>query len=312
MRTRWWRAVQWAAGIAVVFFAARALVRNADQLRATDMQWALSPGQLVLSALAVWAMYVLLIQAWRIMLHGWGERLRWWTAARIWTVSSLGKYVPGKVWAIAGMAMMAQQAGVAAWAATGSAIILQALAVVTGTAVVAVTGLGVLESAYPGAAIWLAALLAASIVGILVLVWPPATRRLLTLAGQGTGLRTPSPASIGFGALANLVAWMGYGSALWLLARGVLPASGLTIPAAIGAFAASYLAGLLALFAPAGLGVREGVFILMLERPLGIGAASALALASRLLLTITELGAAAPFVLARREGGERDGLPDAK
>jgi 3-oxoacyl-[acyl-carrier protein] reductase len=44
-------------------------------------------------------------------------------------------------------------------------------------------------------------------------------------------------------------------------------------------FTASYLAGFLALFAPGGLGVREGLFILMLQGPLGIGAATALALA---------------------------------
>ena len=47
--------------------------------------------------------------------------------------------------------------------------------------------------------------------------------------------------------------------------------------------------------------MREGLFILMLQGPLGIGAATALALASRLLLTITELGAAVPFlVLSQR------------
>ena len=69
------------------------------------------------------------------MLGAWGQRLEGWTAARIWTVSSLGKYLPGKVWAIAGMAMMAREAGVAPWAATGSAVILQMLAIGTGAAV---------------------------------------------------------------------------------------------------------------------------------------------------------------------------------
>ena len=61
-------------------------------------------------------------------------------------------------------------------------------------------------------------------------------------------------------------------------------------------FTASYLAGFLALIAPGGLGVREGLFILMLQGTLGIGAATALALASRVLLTITEFGAAVPFL----------------
>ncbi len=69
----------------------------------------------------------------------------------------------------------------------------------------------------------------------------------------------------------------------------------------IGAFTASYLAGLIALVAPAGIGVREGVFMLMLQATLGAPAAAALAIASRVLLTITEVGGAVPFLLTSRE-----------
>ena len=87
---------------------------------------------------------------------------------------------------------------------------------------------------------------------------------------------------------------------LWLLARGILPGAGLTLLPAIAVFTASYLAGFLALLVPGGFGVREGLFILMLQGPIGIGAATALALASRLLLTITEVGAAVPFIVFPR------------
>ena len=87
---------------------------------------------LLLAMLTVWAMYALLIAGWRAMLTAWGQRLDPWTAARIWTVSSLGKYLPGKVWAVAGMAVMAQRAGVGAGPATESAVVLQVLAIDTG------------------------------------------------------------------------------------------------------------------------------------------------------------------------------------
>jgi uncharacterized membrane protein YbhN (UPF0104 family) len=100
------------------------------------------------------------------------------------------------------------------------------------------------------------------------------------------------------GAAANVVAWTGYGVALWLLARGLLVVPELTVPRAVAAFTASYIAGLLFLPAPGGLGVREGVFVLMLDGVVGTRYALALAAASRLLLTVTELGAAAPFLAA--------------
>jgi hypothetical protein len=140
-------------------------------------------------------------------------------------------------------------------------------------------------------------LVTAAILCIGLLLWPPFLRRLLRRAAPGA-LTQPQPGGTGIlvGIAANFIAWLGYGVALWLLARGLLPASELSLRLAIAVFTASYLAGFLALLAPGGIGVREGVFILLLQGPLGIAAATALAVASRLLLTLTELGAAVPFV----------------
>jgi hypothetical protein len=300
-----WRIAQWVVGLGVVGFAARTLARNWDELRAQPVALEVRPFYLLASVALVWAMYALLILAWRVMLTSWGQRLDGWTAARIWTVSSLGKYLPGKVWAIAGMAVMAQQAGVAPWAATGSALVLQALAVGTGAGVVGLTGAVALETAHPGARSALVLLVAASVVGVGLVLWPPFMRRLLALAkispdASTSAAATPSPAGVSLGIVANVVAWLGYGAALWLLARGLLPETPLALPTAIAVFTASYLAGFLALLAPGGLGVREGLFIVMLQPSLGLGAATVLALASRVLLTLTELGAAAPFLLVSR------------
>ena len=301
MSNKVWRLLQWALGLLVAGFAVRALVRNWDELRTQPLVLELRPGYLLASVLLVWAMYALLIWAWRFMLESWGQELNGWTAARIWTVSSLGKYLPGKVWAIAGMALMAQQAGVAAWAATGSAVVLQVLAIGTGAALVGLTGAVALEAAHPGARLALGALVIASAVGVGLVLWPPVVRRLLRMARvPAEAVMAPKPEGVIAGIVVNAVAWIGYGTSLWLLARGILPATQLGLLRAIAVFTASYLAGFLALLAPGGLGVREGLFILTLQQPLGIAAATALALASRLLLTITEFGAAAPFLLFSR------------
>jgi hypothetical protein len=294
------RLLQWVLGLAIVVFAARSLVRNWDQLRAQPLEWDVEPGWILLSALVVWLMYALLIAAWRRMLSGWGRGLDIWSAARIWTVSSLGKYLPGKVWAVAGMAVMAQRAGIGAGPATGSAVILQVLAIGTGAAAVALTGWEALGAVYPGAGLGLVVLLAAAVAGIGALFWPALIDRMLRVAAPDAGPVRPPVGAVVFGIAANTVAWIGYGVALWLLARGLLPKAGLGLLPAITVFTASYLAGFLALFAPGGIGVREGLFILMLQGPIGIGAATALAVASRLLLTVTELGAAAPFLLFPR------------
>jgi glycosyltransferase 2 family protein len=301
VRKTWVRVALGLVGLAIVAFAARSLVRNWEALRSQPLDWRVEPGWLALSALVVWAMYVVLILAWRGVLAGWGQRLDGWTAGGIWTVSSLGKYLPGKVWAVAGMALLAQRAGVPPWAATGSAVVMQGLAIGTGAAVAGLTGREAIEAAHPGARAVLALLVAGSVAAVALLLWPPFLRRLLRLLAPDAEARgAPAAAGIGFGIAANLLAWMGYGLALWLLARGLLPAAGLDPLLAVAVFTASYLAGFLALFAPGGLGVREALFILMLQGPLGIGAATALAVASRVLLTITEFGAAVPFLVFSR------------
>jgi glycosyltransferase 2 family protein len=297
MRSGWIRVAQAIVGLSIVFFAIRALVRNWDQLRSQPLEWQLQPGWLLLSLVLIWLIYVLLIFAWRRMLIGWGQQLDGWTAARIWVLSSLGKYIPGKVWAVAGMALLSQRAGVAAWAATGSAVVMQVLAIGTGAAVAGLAGAHALESAKPGARFGLVLLIAGAIISVGLLLWPPFLRRLLRLATpQPPSEPQPAGQGIVIGVATNVVAWAGYGLALWLLARGLLPTSGLGLRLAIAVFTASYLAGFLALFAPGGIGVREGLFILMLQEPLGVGAATSLALASRLLLTVAELGAAVPFL----------------
>ncbi len=293
------RVLRWAIGITILALVVRSFVRNWDQLRAQPIAWEFRPLPVLASLLIVWGMYAMLIEAWRRMLGGWGERLAYPEAARIWIVSSLGKYVPGKVWAIAGMALMAREAGVAAWAATASAVILQALAVGTGAAVAAGFGGAALDSSHPGALVYVLVLGGAAALGVAALAYPPVTRSLLALVGVRDAGRGPGVGPILLGVAANTLAWIGYGVALWLLALGTLPVGTLGPAAAIGGFAASYVAGLVALLAPGGLLVREGVMIAMLQGTIGLGPASGLAIASRVLLTITELGAAVPFLLFR-------------
>jgi hypothetical protein len=293
-----WRAIQWVVALAIIAFAASDLAGAWSRLREQPVEWAIRPSLLIASACVVWTMYAILIEAWRAMLRGWGDRLRFGTAARIWTVSSLGKYIPGKVWAIAGMAVMAQRAGVRRWTATASAVVLQALAVGTGAAMVGAAGSASLESRYPWVPAALVALVVLSVAGIALLLWPPFIGRLLLLVRVEAEGTSPGAAAVLGGALANVVAWTGYGIAFWLLARGLFDVPAFTPALAITTFAASYVAGLLFLPAPAGLGVRESVVILMLGGALGESNALALAIASRILLTITEFGAAAPFLLA--------------
>lgn len=301
-RRWWWRALQAALAVLVIGLAVRKLFANWAELRAQSIHWDLRIGWLVAAVVIVWSAYALLVAAWRGVVVSMHQRLGYWEAARICMVSNLGKYIPGKVWAIAGNAMLAQQAGVDAPAAVAGALVLQALALASGVALVAVLGPAALRSAgtwYIGAAVILGL---ASVAGVALLTSQRALTALRRWWPPQLPMITPIPGRIMAVAFAaNVLAWGGYGLAFLCLMRGLIADVSLGWARATTVFTISYLVGLIAVFAPAGVGPRESVFYLLLAGSLGPKLALALALATRVLLTVTELGSAVPFFVRRKE-----------
>jgi len=292
--------VQFVAGALVVGLAVRTVALNWQSLRTQPIDWQFSPAWLLASVLVVFASYAVLIEAWRRVVLSMGERLPFMTAARIWFLASLGKYVPGKVWALAGAAVLARRAGVEPSVAVAGAVVLQLLALASGAAVVALTARDAFQSVGQGAEPLLGVVILLSVLGVAALTSQPLLDRLnRVLPSSWPRLRAIRPAVVAAAFLANMAAWAAYGVALLMLARGLLPELGLNLSQSIGVFTCSYLVGFLALFAPAGLGPRESVFLLMLAGEIGLKPAAALALASRLLLTGTEVLPAIPLLFRR-------------
>ncbi|HJR15581.1 MAG TPA: hypothetical protein VJ808_01910 [Gemmatimonadales bacterium] len=297
---RIWRILQFAIGALLVGIAVRSIVANWQSLQAQSIEWQLSPVPIVSSVLIVFASYAVLIEAWRRVVVSMGERLAFAVAARIWFLASLGKYVPGKVWALAGAAVLAQRAGVDPAVAVAGALVLQVLALTSGAAVVALTARDTFQSLGQGAEPIAIAVLLACLFGVVGLTSQRLLDRINRIIPRSwPTLRAIRPGVVAAAFVANVVAWFGYGLAVLLLARGLLPELGLNLSQLVGVFTCSYLVGFLALFAPGGLGPRESVFLLMLAGDIGLKPAAALALASRLLLTGTEVLPAVPLLLRR-------------
>jgi hypothetical protein len=305
-RRWWWRAGQWLLALGVLTLATRYLAGQWTALRGQSITWRVSIGWLLASAGITWVAYAALIEAWRRVVVSQRQTLSYGDAARITQVSNLGKYVPGKVWAIAGAAYMAQGVGVTPAAAIASAVVLQALALASGVVLVALLAPG-LRAALPGGfPVAAAALGVAALVGVAALT----SRRMLTALQRLLPASVPplEPIRLGVMALAfavNVAAWGAYGAAFQCLVRGLVPDATVGWALATSVFTASYLVGLVAAIAPGGVGVRESMFVVLLAGPLGVKLAGALALASRVMLTITELGAAVPFLIMGKRQGDR-------
>ena len=258
------------------------------------------------SALLVLAAYGVLIETWRLMLGSWEGRvpMAFGAASRIWFVSNLGRYVPGKIWQIAAMSALAQRRGVSPVAATGSALIVNLANVLSGFVVALAGGLQLLDATTHGrsrTAIVVALVLLAGLLLLPVLL-PPAVR----LAGRMTGRLTRAPQvparTVWLATIGTAAAWALYGTGFALLARGLLPGLPGGLWDFVAVYTVSYLAGYLFVPAPGGLGVREwtmvqGLTVLGIAGP---GEAWTIAFVSRLWLTVLE---AAPGVVFLLVGG---------
>ena len=288
----------------VLWFAGTTIVRQWRELPPDSFSLEPSWPLVAASGLVVLASYAILINTWRLALGAWsnGRTLPWSVAARIWFVSNLGRFVPGKVWQIIALAGMAKQRRISPLAATGAAILVNVVNVLTGFAITLAFGARVLER--PDVA------LAALIAGALVVASAPILLpRLLQTVAALTGKTLPAatiPArAIWVSALGTAVAWVLYGVAFQMLAAGTLGHAAGAWTSYVAVFAGSYLVGYLVLFIPGGLGVRE---VAMTAALTNLGLATApeglvLAFVSRLWLTILEVGPGALFLL-RPDRGE--------
>src|SRR4029079_15787127 len=131
---------------------------------------------------------------WRVMSRVLSESPPFSPAARIWFVSNLGKYVPGKVWQIAAMGALAQKSGVSATAAIGSSVLVNLVSVLAGFAVIAATAAGrvgaVVGAQMTGGGERSAQFIVVGIAiagAIALALAPVAVPRLAALAGKMTG-----------------------------------------------------------------------------------------------------------------------------
>jgi uncharacterized membrane protein YbhN (UPF0104 family) len=288
VQRRLFTALQWIFAAAVVWYAARALRGQwnaaSERLANLDVQWS----WIIAATLIVVVTYAILIDTWRQVVLSSGQRLSFPDAARIWFVSNLGKYIPGKVWAIGAMTVMARQRGVAGLVAGGSSIVVQLVSIAAGIALVLAAGTRLVDEPMVAALIALA--VAATLVSI-PLLSPPLARVIGRLTNRPTGDVSISARTIASATFRSLVAWIAYGIAFQLFVKGVLGSSGGATLSYIAVYVSSYIIGFLALFAPGGVVVRESAMIAGMVR-LGLaGEADALAVAitSRIWLTVTEL-----------------------
>ncbi len=287
-RSRAFQLAQWVFAAAIVWYAVAALRGQwhgaTMRLQTLDPSWS----RIAIATVIVLATYALLIETWRRIVVASGESLPFNTAARIWFVSNLGKYVPGKVWSIAAMTMMARDNRVSPIVAAGSSVLIQMVTIAAGIGVVLVAGAQSIDQPVTAAFAGLAIL---AIMAATPVLLPASARLASSLTGRSFSLPKISQRVVWAAAAKSAVAWIAYGVAFQVFVYAILGNATGATSSYVAVYAASYIIGFLALFAPGGAVVRESAMIAGLLR-LGLSDqadALAIAVASRFWLTLTEL-----------------------
>ena len=279
---------------AAIGFVALTIVRNWAEL--TSYDWALDPVELListagLSAVLAWGVYV-----WHRVLARFGASMPLPALLRVWFLSNLARYIPGKIWQFVGVVQLARGTGIAA------PVLLASMVVHVGFSVLSAAwiGLAALPFIYPetdaALMLWITA---AATAAALLLVHPavlnlglrlvPKALHREVLAWEGTWRDGLSLLML------SVFSWLTYGFFFYVFVDAIveIPASAYTVLTGVNALA--FLAGYFAVVAPGGIGVREAALALLLGPVASAGVGAVVAILSRLWIIAAELIGAGIF-----------------
>ena len=231
-----------------------------------QVEWsALRPSvpHVALAVAAAAAVFVVMAAGYRALLAiTFGKVIPWPTMLAAAWVPQLGKYVPGKLAAVAAAVGLLRRAGVPAAVGLSCYVILDGATVTSGLMLAGpLLAAPQLQARVPGAG-WLAA---GVVLAGLVVLSPPVFNRAVGLGLRLTG-RPPLAERLGpldYAAPLGsaLVQWALCGVSLWAMTAAIHPMPASALPACVSTAALAITVSYLALFAPGGVGVREACYL---------------------------------------------------
>ncbi len=275
----------------VFFFLARILYRDWNKISTYD--WDVNYYLLVFSFILMVANSLVISLGWNLILRLLGAVVGYRKALKIYLLTELGKYIPGKIWTMVGKVYFLEKEGVAGVKAATSVVVRLAIHVVSGLLIFLVSLLFWTPAESVRRVYFLFFLLP---LGLLFL-HPSVFGRTLNFA-----LKRLKRDSIKFTLkyehiILLIFFWCGWwvltGISIYFLIVSIYPLSSALLPAIIGICAITWLAGFFSFIVPAGLGIIEGMVVLLLSLYLPVYMATLIALLIRVLRTANNVLCAA-------------------
>jgi glycosyltransferase 2 family protein len=240
---------------------------------------------------------------WRVLLADLGTHLPLPSAASVFLVGQLGKYLPGSVWSVVVQTEMGHRLSVPRRRMAVTGVIMLGLSLLGG-AVVALPAVPVFLAGHSAVSPWWGV---GAVALALVVLWPPVLNALAAWALRLLR-RPPLEQELSGGAVLRCMgwvvgAWVGSGLSVWVLARTLAPDApvGSLLYVCICGYALASVLGMLAVLLPAGIGVRDAVLGIGLATLMSPAAAAAVVVVARFLAVVVDvIFAGAAWLWARR------------
>ena len=252
--------------------------------RAADVRWTM----VVVAAVFALAGQGIYVVGWQRLLNDYGVKSSFWLTAKFFLVSNLGRYLPGaKAWQMGIVGLMAAQNGLPPATVAATSLFQGMIGVAVGAILLFWTGGAVLQIPQ----IWFVL----PIVGIIGLLALPALLKAVPSVHALLRKRMPGTESLTTGTMWSLVwtaaaSWGLWGIALYALAAALLSDPGASLITYLAAWIGPFLAGVIAVVAPAGLGVRDELMrTILISANVSAGSAIMIAVVARVWATVLEV-----------------------
>jgi len=216
----------------------------------------------------------------KILYSVFGYSVKWWDSILINSATRVAKYIPGGVWFATAKALVAERFAIPKLTTFTSMIVDLGFLLSGACVLLAVT---VIQNHMLGFFVAVSCVLIAPVAAILTLkvlrrVWPNRVSRI-----QPTYVRLLLLSCL------YVVTWAIQTVALYFLVVSFYPTGLWALPSMASAWSISWMVGLIAPFAPGGLGVREALFTQMLSSTFPVAICGLIAIVSRFWLILCEL-----------------------
>ncbi len=270
----------------IFFFLVRSLITNWTQIPFAELRF--NTLHIVISFLCLVAYFSLLTRGWASIVAELGSKVPYGKAFWIVSTSQIAKYVPGGIWYTVGRVYLARTEKVKEEIGLVSVIFETLLLMLTNLVIFLISLTFIRGNTHLGPLMSIT-----FIVIILILLYPPFLNMLLNL-----GLRIIKKPTVKLQArylsilkvsMYFFVLWLAQIAGYYFLINSIYPIGLSQLPNLATAYTLSWITGFIVLFAPGGLGVREGMMTLLLSSILPLPLAVAISFITRVWITIFEV-----------------------